>query len=93
MSDTNSAGTTTNSAGASATSTATTIGRSSYPATFEQCEDFGGHCFERTGFVYTVNPPQYPEECKHCGATRTGYPQPDMSYSEPVPRRSQGVQK
>lgn len=57
-----------------------------YPVDFEDCEEQGGHCFAPTGMVLTSNPPQYPEVCKHCGATRTGMEQDLMSYTDPVPR-------
>jgi hypothetical protein len=36
----------------------------------EECEAFGGHCFEGTGEMLTSYPPQYPQVCKHCGARR-----------------------
>ncbi len=49
--------------------------------TFEGCGAMGGHCWEGTGI--TSDPPQYPEVCKHCGATRTGTPRYPMEYTEP----------
>ncbi|KKK51188.1 hypothetical protein LCGC14_3117470, partial [marine sediment metagenome] len=44
--------------------------RMGFPVKFEDCEKMSGHCFERTAATLTSNPPQYPEYCKHCGATR-----------------------
>lgn len=49
----------------------------------EDCVKIGGHCWEGTGMVYSSNPPQYPEKCKHCPASRIGTPQANMSYRYP----------
>ena len=52
------------------------------PSPEEQCVRRGGHCFERTGFVLTSNPPQYPETCKHCGKRRTATPREPFEYRD-----------
>lgn len=57
-----------------------------FALSLEECEGVGGHCFTRTNIVLTSNPPQYPEVCKHCGATRTGRQQAPMSYTDIEPR-------
>ncbi len=68
------------------TSSTVNIGQEQFPVKFEDCEDQGGHCFRSTDITLTSNPPQYPEYCRHCGATRVGMQQPPMSYGEIVPR-------
>lgn len=45
-----------------------------------ECVRYGGHCWERTGIVLTSSPPQYPEECRHCGAKRIAVPQDSFRY-------------
>ena len=58
----------------------------SFDLTFAECEKVGGHCWKSTGLTLMSNPPQHPEYCKHCGATRVGMSQPAYSYSEAQPR-------
>lgn len=56
-----------------------------FPLDFAACEKIGGHCWNSSQIVLMSNPPQYPEHCRHCGATRKGTPQESMSYTDPVP--------
>ena len=57
-----------------------------YPVIFEDCEKLGGHCFVGTNRVFPTDPPQYPEVCKHCGATRIGRPHREpMDYGDITP--------
>lgn len=49
----------------------------------EICVEHGGHCWVDSGMVLTSVPPQYPQHCKHCTATRIGTPQEEMSYRYP----------
>jgi hypothetical protein len=51
----------------------------------EECEETGGHCWEGLGIELTSWPPQHPEACIHCGATRIGRPREAMEYSEVRP--------
>lgn len=48
-----------------------------------ECERHGGHCWESDGMKLLSSPPQYPEHCKHCPATRVGTPRSPMSYRYP----------
>ncbi len=61
----------------------------SFAFTSKQCEEIGGHCWRRSDVVLTSNPPQYPEWCKHCGATRVGTEQERYRYSEVTPRQDE----
>lgn len=54
---------------------------------FKDCESIGGHCWRSTHFVLDSMPPQHPEICKHCGATRRGMEQERLSYTDPHPAR------
>lgn len=51
----------------------------------EECLAHGGHCYERTGMVLTSYPPQYPEKCKHCPATRVAIPREPWEYRDTTP--------
>lgn len=49
----------------------------------QECTDTGGHCFEQTNIIYPTYPPQYPEECKHCGKRRVATRNPEWHYIYP----------
>lgn len=51
--------------------------------TEDECVVNGGHCFERTGMVYSTYPPKYPEYCKHCKKKRIAIPQEQWRYIYP----------
>lgn len=50
--------------------------------TEEECVAVGGHCFQRAGLVYGTMPPQYPEQCKHCGRRRVAIPREPYEYRD-----------
>lgn len=59
-----------------------------YPVSFTECEKMGGHCWMYLGPAFEVSfygDDHRHERCKHCGATRTGKPQEDVRWEEPVP--------
>lgn len=64
---------------------------SEFALTSEECEKIGGHCWRDSDVTLTSNPPQYPQWCRHCGATRVRIPQEPYTYSEPVPRKEEDV--
>lgn len=45
----------------------------------EVCVAHGGHCYVSTGETLMSNPPQHPEKCRHCPATRVG-----VAHAEPM---------
>lgn len=49
----------------------------------EDCVEHGGHCWQRTGETLASNPPQTPQRCKHCPATRIGTPREAMDWRYP----------
>jgi hypothetical protein len=51
--------------------------------TAEECLAHGGHCFERVDVALSTDPPQYPEKCKHCTATRVAVPRAPFYYRYP----------
>lgn len=55
------------------------------PLSFEECERIGGHCWVSSDVMLLSNPPQFPQSCKHCGATRVGRRQASMAYSPSQP--------
>lgn len=61
----------------------------SFAVKSSECEALGGHCWVPSNVTLTSNPPQYPEYCKHCGATRVGMEQERYRYSEVTPRRDE----
>jgi hypothetical protein len=48
----------------------------------EECLSIGGHCFKRENIVYSSNPPQYPETCRHCGKRRVAIPRDPFEYRD-----------
>lgn len=53
--------------------------------TVEECKSRGGHCYERTGLVLTTYPPQHPEKCKHCPASRVAVARGAWTYHDTTP--------
>lgn len=51
----------------------------------EVCVSYGGHCWQRRGYVMASNPPQYPEICTHCRSTRRAIPNEPFSYINDAP--------
>lgn len=43
-----------------------------YPLTESECEDIGGHCYDRTPDVKLSDPPVYTRVCRHCGKAQRG---------------------
>lgn len=50
--------------------------------TQEQCEAFGGHCYESTDYLLMSDPPQSVRICKHCRKNQIGHQQPDMVWRD-----------
>lgn len=54
--------------------------------TEEQCVALGGHCYVDTNSVWDTMPPQYPQTCKHCPATRVKIPRDPYEYRDTTRR-------
>lgn len=59
--------------------------------TEEECVAHGGHCFDHnTTFSHATSPPQYPEGCKHCPATRVRISRAPYFYRYPDGHTEEG---
>lgn len=58
-------------------------------STVDECVAHGGHCYVSENIVLASNPPQYPEKCKHCPASRVAIPQSQWSYRDTTPKETQ----
>lgn len=53
----------------------------------DDCVAHGGHCWVGSGIVMASSPPQYPEGCKHCPASRVRIPREPWTYRYPDGRQ------
>jgi len=48
----------------------------------KECVEHGGHCYLQSATIKLMNPPIHMRECKHCGHTQTGTPQPAIDWRD-----------
>lgn len=53
-----------------------------YPLSEEECEEIGGHCYDRSPVVKTSDPPVHTRICRHCGHTQKGRKQPSVNWHD-----------